>query len=621
MSICNGDASDSPVSNRASARSVHFGGEEEEDVKVSTAPVYEAQPFSTGDDTESLQSRLHIKGGKVVNDDGIYDCDVYIEDGIIKDVGTDLKVPAGTRVIPAEGKLVMPGGIDTHTHFQFPFMGTTSIDDFYSGTKAALAGGTTMIFDFVIDPQSTLLEGFSKWQEWASQGACCDYGLHVAITNWNDKTKEEMEILTHKGVNSFKMFMCYENMQMTDKNLLEVFESCSTLGALAQVHAENGDIIAHMQKKLLDEGITGPEGHYYSRSEDVEEEATHRAIVLADQVNCPLYIVHVMSKGAGDIIGKMKKKGCLVYGETIAAALGSNGINYFNKCFYRAAAHVMSPPIRTDPTTSEHLIKLLSSGILQVTGSDNCTFNSSQKAAGLHDFTKIPNGVNGVEERMSLLWEKGVMTGLMSPSQFVAVTSSNAAKIFNIYPRKGRITIGSDADLVVWDPVASKKISVETHHLLVDFNIFEGLEVRGQPIYVISHGKVVVENDQIHVTQGAGKFVETPPFSPYVYACVQQRKLQMTEAVDRHRKAASENSDIAEISDDISNIVVTSPMARVCLSAGSKLFHSRPPTKSGGRNMQDSTFSLSGAQIDDQKGTRSTIRVNNPPGGHSTGLW
>ncbi|XP_035217248.1 dihydropyrimidinase-like [Stegodyphus dumicola] len=498
------------------------------------------------------------------------------------------------------------GGIDPHTHFQFPFMGVTSVDDFYSGSRAALAGGTTMIMDFAIDPEASPLDAFQKWRSWADRKVCCDYSLHVGITSWNDKTESDMEVLAkEKGVNSFKVFMTYNDFQLNDKDLLQVFEKCAKLGALAQVHAENGDIISMKQQQLLHLGITGPEGHLYSRPEDVEAEATNRAIVIANSVKCPLYVVHVMSKCSGNVIAKMRKEGYQVYGEVIAAALGVDGSHYFSKCWQHAAAYVMSPPLRPERDTSTNLMKLLSCDVLQVTGSDNCTFSTSQKEMGIGDFTKIPSGVNGVEDRMSIVWQRGVMTGLLDPCRFVAVTSTNAAKVFNIYPRKGRIQAGSDADIVVWDPYGKRTISAKSHHQSVDFNIFEGLEIQGIPEYVISKGKVVVDNGKVNVTQGAGDYISTEVFSPFVYARLRQQE-SFPPPVVRDLPGEALNTSGASEFTQVKSI---------------HEFHSRPPTKSGGRNLQDSTFSLSGAQIDDAKGQRSGIRVNNPPGGHSTGLW
>jgi len=264
---------------------------------------------------------------------------------------------------------------------------------------------------------------------------------------------------------------------------------------------------------MLSMGINGPEGHCLSRPEDVETEATHRAIMIADQVNTPLYIVHVMCKGAADMIAKARKEGKRVYGEPIAAGLGVDDTHCFHHDWRHAAAYVMGPPLR-DPTTKLHLMKLLSSGDLSTVGTDNCTFNANQKAMGKDDFTKIPNGVNGIEDRMSVTWEKGVHSGILTPSDFVRVTSTNAAKIFNCYPRKGRIDVGSDADIVIWNGNASRTISKDTHHHACDFNIFEGMVVHGVAEITISRGVVVWENNQLHVTQGSGKYIPRSNFGP-----------------------------------------------------------------------------------------------------------
>ncbi|XP_076306935.1 dihydropyrimidinase-like isoform X3 [Tachypleus tridentatus] len=567
---------------------------------------------------QSAQTRLLIKGGRIVNDDLMFDGDIYLEDGIIKQVGKDLIIPGGTRTIDARGKLIIPGGIDTHTHFQLPFMSTRSVDDFYHGTKAALAGGTTMIMDFVLEPTTSLLESYEKWRGWADEKVCCDYALHVAVISWNDNMKRDMEILTKEhGINSFKMFMAYKDVFMLrDDELIEVFKTCKALGAIAQVHAENGDIIHENQKTLLNMGITGPEGHMYSRTEEVETEATNRAIVLANQVNCPLYIVHVMSKSAAKVIARKREEGCVVFGESLAAGLGTDGTHYFNKCWQHAAAHVLSPPLRPDPSTPGYLMDMLASGELQLTGSDNCTFNANQKALGANDFTKIPNGINGVEDRMSVVWEKGVVTGKLDPCKFVAVTSTNAAKIFNIYPQKGRIQVGSDADIVIWDPNQTRTISAKTHHHNVDFNIFEGMKCHGVPVYVISQGRIVVDEGELHVSQGVGRFIATPVYSPYVYGCINQRdQIRQPQKVQREPYKESINNMVR---DDIEQEFQKDTC---CVLSQQPEFHSRPPTRSGARNLQDSTFSITGAQIDDDENPRSGIRIQNPPGGHSTGLW
>ncbi|KAI4565909.1 hypothetical protein MJT46_009284 [Ovis ammon polii x Ovis aries] len=460
----------------------------------------------------AARSLLLIRGGRVVNDDSSLEADVLVEDGVVRAVGRHVlppgDAPAGLRVLDAAGKLVLPGGIDTHTHMQFPFMGSRSVDDFHLGTKAALAGGTTMIMDFAIPHKGhSLIEAFDTWRSWADPKVCCDYSLHVAVTWWSDQVKEEMKILTQdKGVNSFKMFMAYKDVYMVrDVELYEAFSRCKEIGAIAQVHAENGDLIAEGAKKMLALGITGPEGHELCRPEAVEAEATLRAITIASAVNCPLYVVHVMSKSAAKVVADARRD-------------------------------------------------VLHSGDLTTTGSDNCTFNSCQKALGKDDFTKIPNGVNGVEDRMSIIWEKGVHSGKMDENRFVAVTSTNAAKIFNLYPRKGRIAVGSDADIVIWDPKATRTISAKTHHQAVNFNIFEGMVCHGVPLVTISRGKVVYEAGVFSVSAGDGKFIPRKPFAEYIYKRIKQRdQITSIESSDSPSLGklssirTSENLDVHEV--------------------------------------------------------------------------
>lgn len=545
----------------------------------------------------SASNRLLLKGGRVINDDMMQDADVYIEDGIIKQVGQNLHIPGGARTIECKGRFVMPGGIDTHTHMQLPFMGTFAVDDFYTGTRAALAGGTTMIMDFALPQRGeSLIEAYHQWRTWADAKVCCDYSLHVGVTWWSDKVAAEMkELAEEHGINSFKMFMAYKDTwQLDDSDLLAAFKSCKAIGALAQVHAENGDMIKENSKKLLAKGISGPEGHELSRPEEVEAEATNRACVLANQVHCPLYVVHVMSKSAADIVSNMRRKGHIVFGEPIAACLGTDGNHYWHKCWRHAAAHVMGPPLRPDPTTPGYLMDLLANGDLQATGTDNCTFSSSQKALGKDDFTKIPNGVNGVEDRMSVIWEKGVTSGKMDPCRFVAVTSTNAAKIFNIYPKKGRIAVGSDADIVVWNPHATRVISAKTHHQAVDFNIFEGQEVHGIADYVVCKGKVVVEEGEVRVVSGSGKFVPNQPYSPIVYGRVDDREKAMApQKVDR----APYEGPVVQLN-------------------GSRSVESSVTAQN-----QDN-FYTRGSQYNDKSPKRPSVKVNQAPGGKSSGnFW
>jgi len=485
-------------------------------------------------------SGILIKGGEVVNEDGRQMADVYVEGRTIKAVGPNLEVGAGTRVIDATGKLVIPGGIDTHTHCQMPFMGMVAVDDFFIGTKAALAGGTTMIIDFVIPTKGeSLLTAYSRWRGWADEKVCCDYSLHMAVTHWGPQVEAEMAKVTSPevGINSFKVFMAYKDVFMLqDGEIIECFKRAREVGAIAQVHAENGDLIEENQAKLLAAGVTGPEGHPMSRPEEVEASATLRACVIANQVKCPLYVVHVMSKSAARVIMEKRKEGAVIMGEPIAASLGTDGTHYYNRCWRHAAAHVLSPPLREDQDTPRYLMELLANGSLQCTGTDNCTFTSRQKALGLNDFTKIPNGVNGLEDRMAVIWQRGVHSGMMTPERFVSVTSSTAARIFNIWPQKGLIAPGSDADIVVWNPNKTRVISASTHHHAVDFNIFEGQEVHGIAEWVLTGGRVVVEAEEVKVTKGAGRFIPNLPFSSYVYDRVkeeEEKKAKMWVPVQR----------------------------------------------------------------------------------------
>ncbi|XP_062015291.1 dihydropyrimidinase isoform X1 [Rosa rugosa] len=461
----------------------------------------------------SSSSKLLIKGGTVVNAHHMEIADVYVEDGIIVAVSPNIKVGDDVTVLDASGKFVMPGGIDPHTHLAMEFMGTETIDDFFSGQAAALAGGTTMHIDFVIPVNGSLTAGLEAYEK-KSGKSCMDYGFHMAITKWDEIVSQEMEIMVkEKGINSFKFFLAYKgSLMISDELLLQGFKKCKSLGALAMVHAENGDAVYEGQKRMKELGITGPEGHSLSRPPVLEGEATARAIRLASFVNTPLYVVHVMSIDAMEEISKARKSGLKVIGEPVVSGLVLNESWLWDPDFITAAKYVMSPPIRA-AGHDRALQAALSMGILQLVGTDHCAFNSTQKALGIDDFQKIPNGVNGIEERMHVLWDTMVESGQISVTDYVRLTSAECARIFNIYPRKGAVRAGSDADIIILNPNSSFEISAKSHHSKSDTNVYEGWRGKGKVEVTISGGRVVWQNDELKVVPGSGKYIEMPPFS------------------------------------------------------------------------------------------------------------
>ena len=458
-------------------------------------------------------SSVLIRGGTVVNADRQFRADVLCVDGKISAVGDNLQAPAGAQMVDAGGQYVMPGGIDPHTHMQLPFMGTVTMDDFFTGTAAGLAGGTTSIIDFVIpDPKQPLMEAFKTWRGWAEKSAA-DYGFHVAVTWWDESVHRDMGTLVQQeGVNSFKHFMAYKNAIMCDdETLVNSFKRSLELGAMPTVHAENGELVFLLQQEVAKMGITGPEGHPLSRPPMVEGEAANRAIAIADVLGVPIYVVHVSCVESAEAIARARARGQRVYGEVLAGHLVLDDSVYRNPDFATAAAHVMSPPFRPK-SNQEFLWRGLQAGSLHTTATDHCTFCAEQKAAGKDNFAKIPNGCGGIEERLAVIWDAGVNTGRLTPSEFVALTSANTARIFNLYPQKGSVSAGADADLVVWDPQGHKTISVKTQHSKGDYNVFEGRQVKGVPTTTISQGKVVFSNGELRAVKGAGRYIKRPPF-------------------------------------------------------------------------------------------------------------
>ncbi len=475
---------------------------------------------------------LLIRGGTVVNTDRAFRADVLCQDGRITAVGEGLQA-AGAAVVDAGGQYVLPGGIDPHTHMQLPFMGTTTMDDFFTGTAAGLAGGNTTIIDFAIpSPQQSLMEAYQTWRGWAEKSAS-DYSFHMAITWWDETVKRDMGTLVQQeGINSFKHFMAYKNAMMcSDETLIQSFKRALELGAMPTVHAENGELVFQLQQDVAAQGIKGPEGHPLSRPPVVEGEAVNRAIAIADVLGVPIYVVHVSCIEAAEAIARARARGQRVYGEVLAGHLIVDDSVYRHPDFATAAAHVMSPPFRPK-VHQDFLWRGLQAGSLHTTATDHCTFCAAQKAVGKDDFAKIPNGCGGVEERMTVIWDAGVNTGRLTPSEFVAITSANTAKLFNIYPQKGSISVGADADLVLWDPQATKTLSAKTQHSKGDFNVFEGRQVRGLPSHTVSQGKLVYVQGDLRAERGVGRYIKRPAFgSNFAAAKLRTETLAATPVV------------------------------------------------------------------------------------------
>ena len=454
-----------------------------------------------------------LHGGTIVTAVDVYQADVRIEGERIVAMGHEIKQPED-QVIKVDGCFIFPGGIDPHTHFDLP-MGTFSTsDDFLSGSKAAVLGGTTTILDFATQFKGeTLKTGLENWHAKADGKCYVDFGFHMAITDWNDQVAQEMTALVHQeGVPSFKLYMAYKNiLQVDDSALLQALHQAGECGALVCVHCENGDVVDYLVKEARGQGKTAPYFHPLTRPPEAEEEATNRAITLARIADAPLYIVHLTCSGALQAVVEAKLKGLEVYAETCPQYLLLDD-SYYRSEGFNGAKYVISPPLRS-VDHQEGLWSGLRTGILDTVATDHCAFNyKGQKDLGLSDFSKIPSGAPGVETRMGLLYTYGVRTGKLTINEFVALTSTNAAKLFGLFPRKGTIAPGSDADLVVWDPRASSTITVETLHQQVDYTPYEGFNQLGKVNHVFLRGQQVVKDGQLQVPGPTGIYLARKPF-------------------------------------------------------------------------------------------------------------
>ncbi|MCA0174052.1 dihydropyrimidinase [Bacillus sp. RAR_GA_16] len=450
-----------------------------------------------------------IRNGTIVTASETYQADILISDGVISSIGKSIEVE-GAEVVDATDRYVFPGGIDPHTHLEMPFGGTVTKDDFETGTIAAAFGGTTSVIDFCLTEKGKpLSEAIKTWHDKSKDKSVIDYSFHLMISEINDEVLDQLpDVINQEGITSFKVFMAYKNVfQADDETLYRTLLAAKEHGALVMVHAENGDVIEYLTKEALAKGQTEPIYHALTRPPEVEGEATGRAAQLTGLASSQLYVVHVSCKEAADKISEARKKGYDIHGETCPQYLVLDQ-SYLEKPNFEGAKYVWSPPLR-EKSNQEALWNALRTGQLETIGSDQCSFDfNGQKDLGRDDFTKIPNGGPMIEDRFSILFSEGVRKGRISLNQFVDITSTKSAKLFGLFPKKGTISIGSDADLVIFNPETKRKISADTHHMAVDYNAFEGMEVTGEPETVLVRGDFVIKNKQFVGTPGSGQYLK-----------------------------------------------------------------------------------------------------------------
>ena len=451
-----------------------------------------------------------IRNGHIVTAVDSYTADLLIEGSSVALIGMDLQKIAGAldKTIDATGKLVIPGGIDPHTHMDLPFGGTSSSDDFETGTRAAAFGGTTTVIDFAVQYHGQSLDqALDTWFAKAEGKASIDYGFHLIVTDLPDHRLPELKSLITQGVSSFKLFMAYPGVFLVDDGtIFKAMTAAGEAGGLICMHAENGVVIDVLVKRALAEGKTAPKYHALTRPTRAEAEGVHRAIAIAEMANSPVYIVHLSCYDALKEVQAARDLGLPAYAETCPQYLFLD-YTYYEQEGFEGAKYVMTPPLR-EKSNQEYLWKGLRSNDLQVISTDHCPFCfKEQKELGRGDFSKIPNGGPGVEHRMSLVYDGGVAPGRISLNRFVELTSTAAAKIFGLFPKKGTMAVGSDADIVIFDPNREQTIGVKTHHMRVDYSAYEGRRVRGVVETVLSRGNVIVENGEFKGNRGDGRFL------------------------------------------------------------------------------------------------------------------
>lgn len=453
-----------------------------------------------------------IKNGRVITATDDYTADIFVEGEVVKAIGKDLAMKAD-KEIDASGKLVFPGGIDPHVHLDMPFMGTYSSDNYETGTRAALYGGTTMVIDFILQKQGNSLHAaLAEWRSRSENNCVGDYSFHMAVTDFNEDTKKEIkDFIETEGIPSFKTFMAYKGaLMIDDRQMVGLMEEVKKHGGLINVHATNGDMIDYLTQKHRAEGKLSPLYHYLSQPEITEAEASGRFVDMADFTGCPGYIVHLTCEGALNAVRNATKRNQKVFVETCIQYLILDASLYEKDprgIGFEGAKWVMSPPLR-EKKDQETLWAGINQGLVNVVATDHCPFKWEQKLVGKDDFSKIPNGHPAIENRMELLFSEGVKKGKITLNKYVEVACTNPAKIFGMFPRKGTIAVGSDADIVIFDPNEQHTLSAKSHHMNVDYSGYEGWKVTGKVKTVLLRGQVAIENNNCLLEKGYGKFIK-----------------------------------------------------------------------------------------------------------------